>query len=108
MTVTVQLEPTLEARLLGEARAQGVPLDAYLASVIAQVAAPKGPPVTTSTDFEAGLDELAEGSERLPVLPPEAYRRDSIYGELTDILTLDVGDFKRYRGISAIHPRDIR
>jgi hypothetical protein len=81
VTVMVQLEPTLEARLLAEARAQGVPLEAYLASVIAQVAAPKSQPETTSTDFEAGLDELAEGSERLPVLPPEAYRRDGIYGD---------------------------
>lgn len=26
---------------------------------------------------------------------------------LTDVLTLDVDDFNRYRGISAIHPRDI-
>ena len=81
MTVTVQLEPTLEARLLAEARAQGVPLGAYLASVITQVSAPRGQPETTSADFEAALDELAAGCERLPVLPPEAYRRDSIYGD---------------------------
>jgi ATP-dependent Zn protease len=81
VTVVVQLEPTLEAKLLAEARAQGVPLGAYLAGVIAQVAAPKGQTETTSMEFEAGLDELAEGSERLPVLPPEAYRRDSIYGD---------------------------
>lgn len=26
---------------------------------------------------------------------------------LADVLTLDVGDFNRYRGVSAVHPRDI-
>jgi hypothetical protein len=31
-------------------------------------------------EFEAGMDALAEGSEQLPVLPPEAYSRESIYG----------------------------
>jgi predicted nucleic acid-binding protein len=81
VTVTVQLEPMLEARLLAEAHAQGLPIETYLASVLAQVAVPKGRLATTLQDFETGLDELAEGSEKLPVLPPEAYRRDSIYGE---------------------------
>lgn len=81
MTVTVQLEPTLEARLLAEAHAQGVPFEAYLASVIAQAAAPRDRIETTLKDFDAGLDALAEGSERLPVLPPQAYCRDSVYGE---------------------------
>jgi hypothetical protein len=32
-------------------------------------------------EFEAGLDELASASDSLPVLPPEAYTRESIYGD---------------------------
>ena len=31
-------------------------------------------------EFEAGLDELASASDSIPVLPPEAYTRESIYG----------------------------
>ena len=33
----------------------------------------------TLAEFEATLDALAEGSERLPVLPPEATSRAGIY-----------------------------
>jgi hypothetical protein len=81
MTVTVQLEPNLEARLQAEARAKGLPIEAYLASVITQATVTGFQTETTFKDFETGLDELAEGSDKLPILPPQAYRRDSIYGE---------------------------
>ena len=81
MTVTVQLDAEVEVRLLAEARAQGISLEAYLASVIRRAAAPEDGPDIALTDFEAGLNELAEGSEGLPVLPPEAFRSDSIYGD---------------------------
>jgi len=81
VTVAVQLNTELQVKLLAEARAQGISLEAYLANVITHVAAPEGKPQITLKDFEAGLNELAEGSERLPILPPEAFRRDSIYGD---------------------------
>jgi hypothetical protein len=32
-------------------------------------------------EFEAGLDELASASDSIPVLPPDAYTRESIYGD---------------------------
>jgi hypothetical protein len=82
MAITVQLDAELQARLLAEARAQGVTLDAYLSSIVALPTAPIGTPEITSKDLESALNELADGSERLPILPPEAYRRDSIYGDI--------------------------
>lgn len=81
MTITVRLEPDVETRLLARARAQGISLDDYLQGVIAQIAAGEGPSEVSLEEFEAGLDVLAEGSEHLPVLPPGAYRRESIYGD---------------------------
>jgi hypothetical protein len=81
VTVTVQLEPNVEARLLAQARAQGVPLEAYLQAVVDQIAARGGPPDVSIEESEIGLDTLAEGCEQLPVLPPGAYRRESIYGD---------------------------
>jgi Arc/MetJ-type ribon-helix-helix transcriptional regulator len=36
-------------------------------------------PVMNLAEFEATLDALAEGSERLPVLPPESTTRAGIY-----------------------------
>ncbi len=35
----------------------------------------------TFEEFEAGLDELASASDTIPVLPAEAYTRESIYGD---------------------------
>ena len=65
---------------LGPGPGSGVPLDVYLRTVIEQAAASEGRPEVSPDQFDAGLDALAEGSEHLPVLPPEAYRRESIYG----------------------------
>jgi hypothetical protein len=81
VSITVQLEPDVEARLLARARAQGMSLDAYVRTVMEQMAAVGGPPELSLEEFEAGLDALAEGCEKLPVLPPDAYRRESIYGD---------------------------
>ncbi len=79
MTLTVQLTPQTEASLLAQARAQGVPLDVYVQSVVEETALPSAPAISDE-EFEAALDELAEGSENLPILPPEAYTRQGIYG----------------------------
>jgi len=40
MTVTLELDPEVEAGLVALARAKGVPLDAYLGSLLEQLAAP--------------------------------------------------------------------
>ena len=78
MMITLQLEPTVEARLVAEARTQGMPLETYLTTMLARTAAGSWPELTDE-DFDAGLDALAEGSENLPILPPEAYHRKNMY-----------------------------
>ena len=81
MRITVELTPEVEARLWARARARGVSLVTYLQTVIEQIAALESSGEGSLEEFEAGLDALAEGSEQLPVLPPEAYSRESIYGD---------------------------
>ena len=81
MTITVRLEPEVEIRLLERARAQGVSLDEYLRTVIEQIAATGSGPEVSPDQFEAELDALAEGSDKLPVLPSEACSRENICGE---------------------------
>ena len=81
MRITVELTPEVEARLWARACAQGVSLAAYVQTVIEQIAALESSEVGSLEEFEAGMDALAEGSEQLPVLPPEAYSRESIYGD---------------------------
>jgi hypothetical protein len=48
--------------------------------VIEQITALESSEVGSLEEFEAGMDALAEGSEQIPVLPPAAYSRESIYG----------------------------
>ena len=79
MTISIQLEPEVETSLLARAQAQGMTLDAFVQSLVkGTVAGP--PPPMSDEEFEAALDELAEGSENWPILPPEATTREGIYG----------------------------
>jgi hypothetical protein len=82
VSISVQLDPEVETRLLARARAEGVPLDAYVRAVMEQMVGTGGPPKVSLEEFEAGLDALAEGCEDLPILPPDAYRRESIYRDV--------------------------
>ena len=80
MTITLELLPNVEASLTAQAHAQGLELNAYLQRLLERHATAKLPEATMSLDeLEARLDALAEGSENLPALPPEATTREGIY-----------------------------
>ncbi len=80
MKITIRLEPDVETRLTAQARVQDLSLKAYIRTVLEQAAGMESRPAISIAEFEAALDALADGSEQLPVLPPKAYRRESIYG----------------------------
>jgi hypothetical protein len=80
VTISIQLEPQIELSLLARARAQGMTLGAYVQSLVEGAAAERQSPSMSDEEFEAALDELADGSENLPILPPEAYTRENICG----------------------------
>jgi len=65
MTVRLELEPDVEANLAAQARARGVPLDAYLQSVIEELARPKATSAACPQGIEATLDRLAEMGRHL-------------------------------------------
>ncbi len=79
MTVRLELKPDIEANLTAQARAKGVPLDAYLQSVVEDLARAKAAPSASPEDIEATLDRLAEMGRNLPHLPSSAFSRKSIY-----------------------------
>jgi hypothetical protein len=81
MNVTLELKPEIEHRVTAEAAARGVSVEAYLTSLIEDRALLLGPETITPEQFEADMDLLADGSERLPVLPPDAFSRESIYAD---------------------------
>jgi hypothetical protein len=80
MAITLNLPPELEARFAAQARALGLQLDAYVQTLLQQQAAMGRSEQTIDLErFEAELDALAHGSDKLPYLPPEALTRESIY-----------------------------
>lgn len=79
MTVKLELKPDIEANLAAQARARGIPLDAYLQGVIEQLARTEAARPASLEEIRATLDALAEMGRDLPPLPPDALSRESIY-----------------------------
>jgi hypothetical protein len=79
MTVRLELQPDVEANLAAQARARGVPLDAYLQGVIEDLARADSAGSAGLKDVQAALDALAEMGRALPHLPSSAFSRESIY-----------------------------
>ena len=81
MTIKVELNAETEARLVAQARSQGVPLE-QLAERLLQEALTSSPlpnGVLTVEEFHRMLEGMAEGSENLPNLPTESFSRESFY-----------------------------
>jgi len=81
MTIKVELNPETEARLVAQARSQGVPLE-QLAERLLQEALTSSPlpnGALTVEEFHRMLEGMAEGSENLPNLPTESFSRESFY-----------------------------
>jgi hypothetical protein len=80
MPVTLDLTPKLEKRIVAQAMAQGLSVEAYLLTVIEAAAAPASAERASLEEFEAAMDELADGLDDISVLAPEALTREAIYG----------------------------
>jgi hypothetical protein len=80
MAITLNLPPEVEASLAAQAQKLGLPLNAYVQSLLQQRAAMgDAGQILNLEQFEAELDALTQGSEKLPYLPPEALAREIIY-----------------------------
>ena len=77
MSVVLELQPELEARAAQAAEARGLPVEDYLKAILerALIAADTPSSELTLEEFDALMDELAEGSDDLPV-PPVLSRAD--------------------------------
>lgn len=80
MSISIELKPEVEERLEREAAARGVSVESYVERLIEQqFSMPSKTPHVGADEVDQLLDSLAEGSDDRPVLPPEAYTRESIY-----------------------------
>jgi hypothetical protein len=81
MTILVEVSPEAEASLKAEAALRGMDLQKYAAKVLEDAAAsrPNGAGKLTREGLRAMTRRLQLGSEKRPVLPPEATERASFY-----------------------------
>ena len=80
MTITVDITPETQAELARQAAAQGRALEAYAASLLEEVARPtSGESRLSQRRLENTLLEMAQFSHKIPLLPDEAFTRESLY-----------------------------
>jgi len=80
MAFTFQLDPEMEQTLVEQARLHGVSVASYVQEIISRQLALQARDNKLSEDeFEAALDAMTVYSEKIPVLPLDAFRRDEIY-----------------------------
>ena len=79
MSINIELKPEVEEKLEQEAAARGVSVETYVGDLIErQFSRTDSTSQPSAEELDRLLDSLAEGSEDRPVLPAEAYTRESI------------------------------
>ena len=86
MTIKVELNPETEARLIAEARAEGVPLEKLAERLLREALVANSVPdgALTVDEFRRMLSGMAEGSDELPELATESFSRESFYTDRLD------------------------
>jgi hypothetical protein len=80
MTIVVDITPEVQAELSRQAAAHGVDVGAYAASLLAEAAhVPAGPKKLSQQQLEKTIEELGQFSHKIPLLPDEAFSRESLY-----------------------------
>ena len=79
MTLTVDINPELQAELARQAADQGVGVEAYAAWLL-EVAAHASEGLRRSAQqMEVTLQEMARFAQKIPSLPDDAFSRESLY-----------------------------
>jgi len=81
MTIQVELDPETEARLKAQAVRRGIPPERFAGEFLRDnlPTYATGTGRLTREELRAMTRELQEGSEKRPILPPEATERTSFY-----------------------------
>jgi hypothetical protein len=86
VTIKVDLSPETEARLIAQARVQGLPLEQVAERLLheALTAIPASHGRISVEEFHQMLADISEGSENLPELRTETFSRESFYEDPID------------------------
>ncbi len=75
MQVTLDIPDEVAA----QAKARGIPLDAYVLGLVEQAAPKPAQRKRTVEEFHAWLEEFTQYSDKMPLLSDEAISREAIY-----------------------------
>lgn len=81
MTIEIELDPELKERLVEAARAHGLAVEEYAEGLLRDAVVLRSRPSgrLSQEELRAMLVAIAEGSEKLPSLPTNAFSRESLY-----------------------------
>jgi len=81
MNIVIDIKPEVQAELDRQAAAQGVDIGAYAANLLEAAAAqrPAGSKKLSREQLDKTLQDLAQFSHKIPLLPDEAFSRESLY-----------------------------
>jgi hypothetical protein len=80
MALILQLDSEMEQTLTEQARLQGFSVERYIQQILArQLALQTTGQKLSEEEFESVLDAMTVYSDKIPVLPLEAFQRDEIY-----------------------------
>jgi len=79
MAIIVDIKPEVQAELSRQAAAHGVDIGSYAASLLEEAAhVPAGSKKLSPDQLDKTLRELAQFSHKIPLLPDEAFSRESL------------------------------
>lgn len=81
MTLTIEIEPKIEARIYAEASASNLSVEEFVREIVENNFADNDPAEISLEEFERNLDLLARNSENFPLLDDGTYSREDIYLE---------------------------
>lgn len=84
MNLTIEVKPEVQAELAAQAKAHGMDVLRYAASLLEKAVAPPvecaaGKSKTSREEIRAWLNSMAEFSDRIPPMPGETFSREMIY-----------------------------
>jgi len=80
MAIIIDIKPEVQEELSRQAAARGVDIVVYAARLLEEAAhVPAEPKTLSQSQLENTLRELAQFSPKIPLLPDEAFSRESLY-----------------------------
>ena len=79
MEITINIGPEAKAELARQASVYGMELSAFAAILLEHIVRPRLKTSRTMEEFEQTLDRIAQFSDKIPVLPDQAFSRENFY-----------------------------